>query len=85
MIARIGLSVAFFASVFFCPWWLTIILGILLLSLFEAGVLVIIGGICMDLVFGAPMVSFGGFQYLYTALFFMLVIFSWYLHRTLSE
>lgn len=85
MIARLGMSVAFMVSVFFCPWWLTVTLGILLLSLFDASVIVIIGGICMDLVFGTSLVPFGGFQYLYTTLFLILAVLSWYLHRTLSE
>lgn len=79
------MTVAFLVSVFFCPWWLTVTLGVLLLSFFEAGVVVVIGGVCMDVLFGAPLVPFGGFQYLYTTLFLMLGILSWYLHKTLSE
>ncbi len=82
---HIGLTLAFFISVFTCPWWLTISLGILLLSLFEAGITVISGGVLMDGVFGAPLPLLGGFHYLYTALFIVLVACSWYLHRTLSE
>lgn len=79
------MTVAFLVSVFFCPWWLTVTLGVLLLSLFEAGVVVVIGGVCMDVLFGTPLVPFGGFQYLYTTLFLILTMLSWYLHKTLSE
>lgn len=85
MIARLGMTVAFFVSVFFCPWWLTVSFGILLLSFFESSIAVIIGGMCMDLVFSAPLTPFGGFEYLYTTLFLILAILSWYLHKTLSE
>lgn len=82
---RIAFLVAFLISVFVSPWWLTILLGIFLLALFEASITVIAGGLLMDTTFGAPLVPLGGFHYLYTAIFVMLALLSWYLHRTLSE
>lgn len=85
MIAYISLSIAFLASALTCPWWLTVMLGIALLALFEASGIVVAGGVLVDTAFGAPLAPLGGFQYLYTALFVMLALLSWYLHLTLSE
>ncbi|MES2135266.1 MAG: hypothetical protein V4449_03445 [Patescibacteria group bacterium] len=66
-------------------WWLTVLIGIVLIGLFQAYITLILGGVLMDVLFGAPMAPLWGFQYLYTALFLILVGLSWYLHRTLSE
>ncbi|MES2014285.1 MAG: hypothetical protein V4437_00530 [Patescibacteria group bacterium] len=83
--AHVGLVVAFFASACMCPWWLTVFLGVILLALFGNVPLVVIGGLLMDFIFGAPIPSLLGFSYLYAMLFLFLGALSWYLRRTLSE
>ncbi len=85
MVVRASMAAVFFASVLVAPWWLTICCGLFLLSFFESAVVVIIGGVLMDLIFGTPIPALGGFHYLYTTLFIFLAAVSWYLHRALSE
>lgn len=85
MIEQVGILIAFFLSALLCPWWLTVFLAIMILSFFETPLLVIIGGLFMDLLFSAPIEPLGGFRYLYTTLFIFLSLLSWYLHQALSE
>lgn len=83
--ARIFLSIAFFFSIFTLPWWVSVLLSIFLLALFQAGIMVIVGGIMMDILFGAPVDILSGFQYLYTALFLFLALLTLYLKARVSD
>lgn len=85
VISPIAMAVAFFASVFIAPWWLTVFIGLLLIVLFGGGVFVVIGGFFMDSVFGAPLPLLHGFHFLYTAFFIFLVCLDWYLEKTFAD
>ncbi|TAJ16081.1 hypothetical protein EPO56_00060 [Patescibacteria group bacterium] len=82
---RILAPLLFLGMVFVAPWWMSVLFAILLLVMGNNGFIVVIGGIIIDLTFGTPIHSLGGFQYLYTTLFILLSIIAWYLKRTLSE
>jgi hypothetical protein len=80
-----GMTAAFFASIFLGPWWLTVILGLFLLAVFGGALPLIAGGFIMDSVFGAPLPALGSFHLLYTLLFVTLACINWYLQKTLAD
>lgn len=82
---RILSSLLFLGMVFVAPWWASIAFALVLLVCGNNTFVVVLGGVIMDLTFGTPIASLGGFQYLYTTLFVFLSIVTWYLKRTLSE
>lgn len=77
--------IAFFVSVVYLPWWLSALIALLLLSVWRAYVSVIVGALCMDILFGSPLVAFGGFAYLYTAIFSILALMTLVLNRAMLE
>ena len=76
---------SFFISTVFLPWWFSVILAVALLSVWQAYVSVIAGALVLDILFGSPLVAFGGFVYLYTAIFLILVAFTFFLNRAMLE
>jgi hypothetical protein len=82
---RFFLSVAFCISVLTLPWWVSTLLAIFLLAEGGSVILVILGGVCLDVLFGAPIASLYGFAYLYTALFASLALVALYLKTRLLE
>lgn len=75
--------VAFFAAVLFLPWFVVVPLGIALIAYYHAYLSVIIGGILLDSLFGAPIGVFSGFSFLYTALFAFLSAGAYVLRRSM--
>lgn len=71
---RYVLGLSFVVSVLLFPWWMSVLLGIVV-ALYPSGpTLLLIGGVSMDTLFGAPIASLGGFSYLYTALFSVIIV-----------
>lgn len=66
--------VLFIISVFFLPWWYTVALGIVVASMPYGSLFAIVGGVLMDVTFGAPLIPLFGLQYLYTTLFICVAI-----------
>jgi hypothetical protein len=79
MVTRSIFSILFFLSIFFGPWWVSVLLGIGLLFYAESYE-VIIGGFLMDILYGAPIpvYPFQG-MYFFTILFLLLFIAIFYL------
>lgn len=82
---KLFLTLAFFISVFTLPGWASALLAVVLLSEGGSVTLVIIGGLCIDIFFGAPIALLHGFAYLYTALFALLAVCALYLRTQLLE
>ena len=75
----------FFASTILAPWWLTVAVGLLLLSRWNAVFSVILGGVILDLVLGTSVSSLSGFQYVYTCVFILCALASTVLRATMLE
>lgn len=76
--------VAYFVSIIFLPWWFSVMIAIVLLSMWKAYVSVILGALMLDVLFGSSL-AFRGFAYLYTAVFSLLVVLAFFLNRAMLE
>ncbi|MEK9177285.1 MAG: hypothetical protein AAB923_03235 [Patescibacteria group bacterium] len=65
---------ALFGSVIFAPWFVTLAAGVCLVAFMRSYVPVILAGVAMDAFFGVPVPALGGFAYIYTAFFLVLVL-----------
>lgn len=63
------LGLSFLVSAVLLPWWVSVLFGIGVTLYPGSGVVLLIGGVIMDTLFGAPIATLGGFAYLYTVLF----------------
>ncbi len=77
--------VLFYASIVLAPWWLTTMVAVVLLARWNLAIPVIVGGMLMDLVYGAPLPLLGGYALLYTITLALLSLVSLYLHATMLE
>ncbi|OGG44282.1 hypothetical protein A2841_02800 [Candidatus Kaiserbacteria bacterium RIFCSPHIGHO2_01_FULL_48_10] len=84
-IVRVILVPFFFASVIVGPWWISVMLGILVVSTCRQYLPVIAGGILMDTLFGAPIPVLLGFDFLYTAVFSILAAGAFFLRARILE
>ncbi len=75
----------FFASVLLGPWWISIAAGIWIASISERSVPLIVGGMLMDMLFGAPIPALFGFNFLYTTIFLLIVLSALYFRRRILE
>lgn len=66
---KVAFVALFFLSILFAPWWLTVPLGIIILLEPWGMPVAVFGGVLVDVLFGTPIASLGGFAYLYTLLF----------------
>ena len=82
---RIAILFAFFASILFLPWFVTVALGVVLIAWYQAYLSVLIGGVLLDSMFGAPIAALGSFSFIYTALFACLSAVSYVLRRRVME
>lgn len=82
---KYALSAAFILSAAFMPWWLVVVLAVVLLAEWQSFVIVVAGGMLRDLLFGAPQPALFGFSMLYTLIFGALALLAWYLHRHMLE
>jgi hypothetical protein len=77
--------VLFFVSIVIGPWWLTVIVGTVLLARWNAVIPVVVGGILMDMLFGVPLTLIGNTMALYTLAFSLMAFASLYLSATMIE
>jgi len=82
---RTLLITVFFISIFFAPWWFAVLLGVLLLAYTKDYVVVLCGGLLLDMVFGSPIISFFAFSYVYTLLFSVCALSAFLLRTRLVE
>jgi len=68
------LLIAFFFSVLFSPWWFVAILGLLLVAYTRDYAAVMVGGVVLDILHGAPIKTLYGLSYLYTAVFLIAIL-----------
>lgn len=75
---RIILDILLAASIFFAPIWVTLILAVTAFFLFNNFYELIIAGLLVDLMYGAPEARYGGFLFVTfissIVLFFILTI-----------
>ena len=82
---RFLLALAFVISIIALPWWASLAVAILYLAEKGNPLLIIIGGILFDTLFGAPIASLHGFSYLYTLIAVALSATALFLRQTLFE
>lgn len=82
---RVSAVAFFFLSALFLPWFAAVFFGVLLIAWWQEYGLVILGGVLMDILFGASIVSLGGISFLYTALFALLSLIAALLRRSMLE
>jgi len=68
MILRLFLPLLFFASILFFPWWLSVFLA-LVLSIPHDAYEVLLGGVLMDALYGAPVPALFDLPIIFTLLF----------------
>lgn len=83
--ARIFTLLFFFASILFLPWYVPVLLGLFIIVQWKAYTSAIIGGIILDGMFGAPIITLYGFAYIYTALFVILSLLAFFLRQVMME
>lgn len=82
MLVRILLSGLFFLSIFFFPWFVTVLLGLLLVVRYPAYE-VVLGGLMLDFLYGASVPSFHIGPYLFTIFFSATLVLSIYIKQKL--
>jgi hypothetical protein len=75
----------FFASILLGPWWLTVLTGIVVVSFCESYVPLILGGMLMDILFGAPVPVLFGLSFLYTAVFTVMALSAFFFRDKILE
>ena len=74
MVERFLLIGIFFLSILFAPWWLSFFIAIIIASSGEDLLVLPIGGVLLDVLFGVPIATLGGFSFLYTALLSIIAL-----------
>lgn len=82
---RVGLIALYVVSVFTAPWYVFLLLAIVLIVYVRAGVSVLGGAILYDILYGVPIPSLGSYEFLYTTVVAVLVLTSLLLRRRLLE
>lgn len=82
---RIVFSVLFFASLFIFPWYVTVLLGGVLVVLWEAYFEVVLVGLLLDILFGAPVAALNDFSLIYATFFIFLSLSSFFLRRVILD
>lgn len=70
---RVVLGIVCIVSALFAPWWVTTGLGVFVALQPVGAVVLLSAGVLMDSLYGAPIHVLGGFQFLYTAVFLVIV------------
>ncbi|MBX9765075.1 hypothetical protein K2X83_00335 [Patescibacteria group bacterium] len=84
-LAKILIIVSYGVSILFLPWWVSVVLAVLLLGVWQAYVSVILGAVTLDVLFGSQLAAFSGFSYVYTAIFCILALCTFVLSRAMLE
>jgi hypothetical protein len=82
---KLVFSILYFVSCVFLPWYLTAIFAIVLIVYLDLWPIAILGGLLMDIAFGAPIPAVFSFAYIYSALFVLLTIIAVVLRQRMLE
>lgn len=80
MIVRITLNILLFLSILFFPWWVSLAIGLILLIRYTAYELLAYGFFA-DTVYGIPLPGLYNIQFLFTLVFFIALVASFYIKR----
>ena len=72
---RAALNIAIFISILFFPWWISLALGILLIAVCKSYE-VLVWGLFFDALYGTPLDSLFGIEYVASVLFLFLFLVS---------
>lgn len=70
---RIIMNIALALSILFFPWWVTGLLAVLMIFMFQAFE-IILWGFIADTLYGAPVAAYYNTEFLFTLLFVALLI-----------
>lgn len=82
---RLFLASAFFVSILLSPWVVSVAIALAYLADGGSVLLVVIGGLLSDIIFGAPIPALHGFQYLATLSMLLLGGAAVFLRRAILE
>lgn len=78
IIKRVGVIFLLLASIFFLPWWVTVMISVLVSVFFEKPYEIIVAGGIMDILYPAPLIFFLFSNYFFTIVFLALFLISYY-------
>lgn len=82
---RVGLVLLYVIAVFTAPWYIFLLLAILLMVYARAGVIALVGAALYDILYGVPLPSLGSYEFLYTTVVGVLFLVTLLLRRRLLE
>jgi len=82
---RLLLIVAFFSSIVFLHWWVTVLLGIVIIAYSRDYAFVLAGALMLDATYGAPLIPLSGLSFLYTAVFALLITIDLFVRNRLMD
>lgn len=82
---RAGLVLLYFVAVVTAPWYVFLLLAILLIVYARLGVVALVGAALYDTLYGVPIPSLGSYEFLYTTVVGVLFLASLVLRRRLLE
>lgn len=85
MASRVLIYASLMLGILYLPWWAVAAVAIFALALWGSYAAVFLAGVVMDLSYGAPVAAFGGFSFVFTAVFAFLAVLAWFLEKTLLE
>jgi len=85
MMSKIFFLLLYGISIVTLPWWVVVLVALVLISHFEAYVFAVLGGVVMDVMYGAPIHALADFSYLYTTVFLTLSCTAYILRVRLLE
>ncbi len=72
---RVAACVGLLLSILFLPWWLTVIIVLLCFFRFRWFFEGVVAGLLMDLLYGVPVPDLQGIPFIFTGIFFVILIF----------
>lgn len=80
MILRIFLNIFIFLSILFFPWWITLGVVLIILAIYNAYEVIVLG-IFADALYSVPLVDFFNIQFVFTIIFVSLLVVSSFLKK----
>jgi hypothetical protein len=75
MIKRLIANIVLLLSIFFMPWWITLLLGVIFISIFPNFYEIFIMGILMDLLYSYPKELFFNFNQIFSLGVILIFVF----------
>lgn len=76
---NIALYAVFLLAAVSLPWWFVVPLGIVIATQPWGGPVAVLGGVLLDAMYGSPVATLGGFAHVYTLIFCIAVLGTWFL------